>query len=136
VFILDSLLIGGLRFVLDKLAAATDAELNDDSALRQQLLEAQMRLELGELSEGEFVQLETDLLARIREIRAVRHDVLSMTSAEGRIGVEVESVDAGPEPDREARPLPPVPVPIDSRPKAGRRSPALSSRPRPRRRRR
>ena len=135
-FILDSLLIGGLRFVLDKVAAATDAELNDDSALRQQLLEAQMRLELGELSEDEFLQIETDLLARIREIRAAHHDVLSMTSAEGRIGVEVESVDAGPEPARDPRELPPVSAPIDPASKAGRkrRSPALSSRPRPRRR--
>ena len=28
-FLLDSLLIGGLRFVLDKVAAAVDTELND-----------------------------------------------------------------------------------------------------------
>jgi len=47
VFILDSLLIGGLRFVLDKVVAAAEAEMNDDTALRDQLLEAQMRLELA-----------------------------------------------------------------------------------------
>ena len=46
-FILDSLLIGSLRFVLDKVIAAAEAELQDDTALRDQLLEAQMRLELG-----------------------------------------------------------------------------------------
>lgn len=68
-FILDSMLIGGLRFVFDKLAAAVDTELNDDTALREQLLAAQMRLELGELTQAEFDELETSVLARLREMR-------------------------------------------------------------------
>jgi hypothetical protein len=68
-FILDSMLIGGLRFVFDKIAAAVDTELNDDTSLREQLLAAQMRLDLGEVTEEEFAQLETDILARLREIR-------------------------------------------------------------------
>ena len=71
-FILDSLFIGGLRFVLDKVAAAVDTELNDDSALREQLLAAQMRLELGEIRQDEFAALEADLLARLRDIRERR----------------------------------------------------------------
>ncbi len=69
-FILDTLLIGGLRFVLDKIAAAVDTELNDTTALREQLLAAEMRVELGELSQEEFEVLETDILARLRDIRA------------------------------------------------------------------
>jgi Gas vesicle protein G len=68
-FILDSLLIGGLRFVFDKIAAAVDTELNDDTALREQLLAAQMRMELGEMTQAEFDELEADILARLREIR-------------------------------------------------------------------
>ena len=68
-FLLDSLLIGGLRFVLDKVAAVADTELNDDTALREQLLAAQMRLELGEMTEEEFAGFERDILARLREIR-------------------------------------------------------------------
>ncbi len=71
-FILDSLLIGGIRFVLDKVAAAAEQEFNDDSALRQQLLDAQMRVELGEMTEKEFAALESDILARLREIRERR----------------------------------------------------------------
>jgi hypothetical protein len=71
-FILDSLLIGGLRFVLDKVAAAADQELNDDTALREQLLAAQMRVELGEMSQKDFAALEADILARLREIRERR----------------------------------------------------------------
>ncbi|HXW03750.1 MAG TPA: gas vesicle protein GvpG [Vicinamibacterales bacterium] len=67
--ILDSLLIGGIRFVLDKIATAVDAELNDETALRDELLAAQMRLELGELTDGQFRVIEVDVLARLREVR-------------------------------------------------------------------
>ena len=68
-FIFDSLLIGGLRFVFDKIAAAVDTEMNDDGALREQLLAAQMRVELGEMTRVEFDALEADILERLREIR-------------------------------------------------------------------
>ena len=67
--IVDSLLISGIRFVLDKVAAAVETEMNDDSALREQLLAAQMRVELGEMSQEAFDSFEADILARIREIR-------------------------------------------------------------------
>jgi hypothetical protein len=88
-FILDSLLIGSIRFVLEKVAAAADAEAQDDSALREQLLEAQMKLELGELNEDEFAEVERAVLARIREIKGAGRGALTVTD---RItGVEVES---------------------------------------------
>jgi hypothetical protein len=69
VIILDTLLIGGIKFVLNKIVDAVDSQLNDDSVVREELLAAQMRLELGEISEKEFTTLEADLLARLREIR-------------------------------------------------------------------
>jgi hypothetical protein len=90
-FILDSLLIGSLRFVLDKIASAAEAEAEDDSSLREQLLEAQMQLELGEISEGEFAEIERDLLARIREIKGVRQGPLSVSPQDKIAGVEIES---------------------------------------------
>ena len=67
--ILDSLLIGGIRFVLDKVAAAVDQEMNDEGRLREELLAAQMRYELGEMSEEDFAEFEEDILLRLREIR-------------------------------------------------------------------
>jgi len=67
--IIDSLIVSGVRFVLDKIAAAVDTELNDDTVLRERLLEAQMRVELGEMSQAEFDELEADILARLRDIR-------------------------------------------------------------------
>jgi hypothetical protein len=70
VIVVDSLLMGGLSFILRTIAAAVDRELTDDSALREALLSAQMRLEEGEISEEEYVALERDLLQRISEVRA------------------------------------------------------------------
>jgi len=90
-FILDTLLVGSLRFVLDKIASAVDAEMQDDTALREQLLEAQMRLELGEISEAEFVEIEQDMLARIREIKGQHQGAISMSSGDKVSGVEIES---------------------------------------------
>jgi hypothetical protein len=94
VFILDSLLIGGLRFVLDKVVAAAEAEMNDDTALRDQLLEAQMRLELGEISEEEFAGIEKDVLAAIREIKRPQQGALTMSPKDRITGVDIESFEA------------------------------------------
>ena len=94
-FILDSLLIGSLRFVLGKIVAAAEAEAEDDTRLREQLLEAQMRLELGEISESEFAEVERDLLARIRQIKGAREGALTVSAADRVSGVEVESWDNG-----------------------------------------
>jgi hypothetical protein len=87
-FLIDSLLIDGIKFVLDKLVQVADAELNDDTALRERLLEAQMKLELGELSLEEFGQIEQDVFARLRELRGGHHGPLSMTSGDGSVSVE------------------------------------------------
>jgi hypothetical protein len=88
-FLLDSMLIGGLRFVFDKIAAAVDTELNDDTALREQLLAAQMRVELGEMSEEEFAAFESDILARLREIRDRRQGGAALSPRDSKVtGVE------------------------------------------------
>ena len=92
-FILDSLLIGSLRFVLDKVAEAAQAEMQDDTALREQLLEAQMRLELGEMSHAEFRKIERRLLAAIRAIKG-QPGAITMTAHDKVTGVEIESFES------------------------------------------
>ena len=87
-FILDTLLVGSLRFVLDKIVAAAEAEAADDSSLREQLLEAQMRLELGEITDDEFAEIERDVLARIREIKGQQQGPLSMSSQDSTVEIE------------------------------------------------
>ena len=96
-FILDSILIGSLRFVLDKVVAAAEAEMNDDTALRDQLLEAQMQLELGEITEKEFARIERDVLARIREIKRPQQGALTMSPKDKITGVDIESFESDEE---------------------------------------
>ena len=101
--IIDSLLISGIRFVLDKVAAAVDTELNDDTALREQLLAAQMRVELGEMTEEEFAEFESDILARLREIRESRQgsEAATLSPQDYKItGIEA-SFEGGHEHDRD-----------------------------------
>jgi hypothetical protein len=69
VFILDTLLIDGLGFVFDKIRVAAEAEQDDDSHLREALLDGQARLEAGELSEEEYATLERDILTRMDAMR-------------------------------------------------------------------
>jgi hypothetical protein len=93
VFILDRLLIGSIRFVLEKVVAAAEAEAQDDTSIREQLLEAQMQLELGEISDEEFAGIERDLLARIRELKGPQHGALTVSPTDKITGVDVESYD-------------------------------------------
>jgi hypothetical protein len=89
-FLLDSLLINGISFVLDKVATIADAELNDPERQRERLLEAQMKLETGEITEDEFAAIEADVFERIREIKARTHPQEAIVDDEHRIaGVEI-----------------------------------------------
>src|SRR6476660_2154895 len=84
-FLLDSLLVGGLRFVFDKIAAAVDTELNDDTHLREQLLAGQMRLDLGEISEEEYAALEADIHQRLRAIKEQQQGTATFSPGEYKI---------------------------------------------------
>jgi hypothetical protein len=93
-FLLDSLLIDGLKFVMDKLLQIAEAELNDDSVLRERLLDAQMRLELGELDADEFTEIEQEVFARLREVRGGHTGAISMTSSDSSVtAVEIDAAE-------------------------------------------
>ena len=92
-FLLDSLLIDGLGFVLDKLRAVAEDELRDDKVLRERLLDAQMRLELGELTIEEFTAIEREVFDRLRELRGGQPAALSMKSRDARVSVEATVAD-------------------------------------------
>jgi hypothetical protein len=89
-FLLDSLLINGISFVLDKVAAVADAEINDPARQRERLLEAQLKLESGEITEEEFSAIEADVFERIREIKARTQGEHAIVDDEHRVaGVEI-----------------------------------------------
>ena len=55
-------------WVAGKIAEAADSQMNDPSALRAALVEAERKLEAGELSEDAYEAIETDILMRLRAI--------------------------------------------------------------------
>jgi hypothetical protein len=89
-FLLDSLLVNGIQFVLDKLATVADNELNDPQHQQERLLEAQLKLESGEIDEKAFARIEADVFARIREIKARTQPQETIVDEQHRVaGVEI-----------------------------------------------
>jgi hypothetical protein len=105
VIILDTLLVGGIKFVLRKIVDAVESQLNDDSVLHEELLAAQMRLELGEITEEEFAEVEADILARLREIRERQRGLTTEEAGEMRItGIEATTFADEPVDDEDGTP--------------------------------
>jgi len=56
----------GIRYCIDKVVEFAEHELTDDEPVRVQLLELQLDLEEGRVTEEEYTERETVLLARHR----------------------------------------------------------------------
>ena len=68
--------IRGVHWLATKVAEAAESELLDEDRVRGELLELQIRLEMGEISEEEYDKQERMLVERlsaIREAKAERH---------------------------------------------------------------
>lgn len=88
--LIDSLIYRGIGFVLRQVAHAVDAEWNDPDVLREQLLAAQMQLELGQITEEEFAAVESEVLARMRALKE-RQMEQAPRPGEGRVtGVSID----------------------------------------------
>lgn len=64
--------VAGIKWSLRKVAQVVDEELTDDSPIKQQLMELQMQLELGDIDDAEYLRREAELMTRLREVRAWR----------------------------------------------------------------
>ncbi len=62
----------GIRYCIEKVVEYAEHELTDDEPVREQLLELQIELEDGRVTEEEYAEREAALLARLREIRERR----------------------------------------------------------------
>lgn len=83
-FLLDDLLmapVNGFKFILGQVQKMADQELNDDSVIKDQLLELQMRYELEEISDEDFKAQEAELFARLRVIKMRQLDMLHEATA-------------------------------------------------------
>jgi len=92
-FLIDDLLlapINGFKFILGQIQKMADQELNDDTLIKEQLLELQMRLELDEVSDEEFREREAELFARLRVIKARQLDLLHQVHTAESSSFEIE----------------------------------------------
>jgi hypothetical protein len=72
--------VAGIRWSLNKVVQVAEEELTDDAPVKQELMELQMKLELGDITDDEYVEQEARLMARLREVRAWRERFGKATS--------------------------------------------------------
>lgn len=70
-FLIDDLIslpVLGIKFVLRTLAQVAEEQYTDSAPGKRRLLELQLALESGEITEEEYVRQEADILRELREI--------------------------------------------------------------------
>ena len=72
--------VAGVKWSLGKVQGVVEEELTDDAPVKQELMELQMQLELGDIDYDEYVRREGELMARLREVRAWREKLGKATS--------------------------------------------------------
>ena len=99
--VVDKLLANGIAWVLERVRDVAHGELYDESSLREELLAAEMRLELGEIDEDDSREIEAGLLTRMREARAGHEDDVAAAALQPgtRYVVAAIEADTGDEPD-------------------------------------
>jgi competence protein ComGF len=92
--LIDDLLLfpfSGFRFILNQIQKMADQELNDESLIKGQLLELQMRLELEEIAEEDFAEQEAELFARLRAIKARQLEMLQQIHTAESSSIVIEA---------------------------------------------
>jgi hypothetical protein len=64
--------VAGIKWSLNKVLNVVEEELTDDAPVKQDLMALQMKLELGEIDDDEYVRQETEIMDRLREVRSWR----------------------------------------------------------------
>ena len=64
--------VKGIQWTLGKVQRVVEEELTDDSSIKQELMELQMLLELGDIDDAEYAEREAALMQRLREVREWR----------------------------------------------------------------
>jgi hypothetical protein len=64
--------VATIKWSLGKVQNVVEEELTDDTPVKQELMELQMQLELGEIDDAEYVQREAAIMVKLRDVRAWR----------------------------------------------------------------
>lgn len=98
------------RFSLEKVQGVVRDELTDDARVKEGLLDLQLRLELGEIDDDEYMREEARLMAELRDVRrwreefglATRGGVVQVAQEERASAPETVDSEAGAPPAEEA----------------------------------
>jgi len=84
--------VWGTRFTLDKVDRAVREQLTDDTPIKEDLMALQLKLEMGEIDDAEYVRQEADIMQRLRDVREWRERFgMSVGGGPVRVAEEDES---------------------------------------------
>ena len=98
-FLLDDILlfplkapIAGFQWIMKQIQTMANEELLNDQPWKERLIELQMMLEVGDISEEEYTRQEGQVFAALREIRARKEEMARQIAAdededEGGVGI-------------------------------------------------
>ena len=88
-FLLDDILmlplklpVAGFNWVMKQIQTMANEELMNDQPWKERLIELQMMLEVGDLTEEEYAREEAQVFTALREIRARREEIARQLAAE------------------------------------------------------
>ena len=88
-FLIDDILlapiklpIAGFNWILRQIQTMADEQLLDDQPWKERLIELQMMLEVGDITEAEYAEEEKKVFAALREIRARKEEIARQTAEE------------------------------------------------------
>jgi len=89
------------EFSMNKVQGVVRDELTDDTRIKAELMELQLKLELGDIDDEQYVAMEADLMRQLREIREWREQ-FGMGVSGGPVRVQAQRDDETVVPDDSA----------------------------------
>lgn len=87
--LLDDLLalpVSGLKFVLRTLGQVAEEQYTDSGPVKERLLELQVQLESGEISEAQYTEAEAEIFRELREIENRKREMAGVSRESKVIG--------------------------------------------------
>ena len=86
--------VAGFNWILKQIQTMADEQLLDDQPWKERLIELQMMLEVGDITEADYTEEEKKVFTALRDIRARREEIARQAAAdrgeledEGGIGI-------------------------------------------------
>jgi Gas vesicle protein G len=83
IFTLLSLPMDGIKFIFNTIAKVAEEQYTDDAPLKEQLLELQVKLESGDITEDQYVEEEARILRDLRNIQNYKREKAGLPPEDG-----------------------------------------------------